>query len=183
MVDLFGGLRFRWMDLFCVEGMPLLLNACANTLETLQLDPFDSRSESYSLKAVHTPTDGSKSTSIQTLIYPQASHFEHSRFQHRASTVCRRISSQIFSTTRSPQSHPLDFSSSWSSIRHLISIAWNLGRSAKASPHFVRHHERRKSRGTVGCSKCSVGSVKCGTFSWSCAWESGPPRGSTRLGF
>ena len=31
MIDLFGGLRFRWMDLFDVDGMPLLLNACAKT--------------------------------------------------------------------------------------------------------------------------------------------------------
>ena len=37
MISLFGGLRFRSMDLCCVDGMRLLLGACAETLETLRL--------------------------------------------------------------------------------------------------------------------------------------------------
>ena len=37
MIDLFGGLRFHSVDLFCVDGMRLLLDACAGTLETLRL--------------------------------------------------------------------------------------------------------------------------------------------------
>ena len=37
MISLFGGLRFRSMDLYCVDGMRLLLGACAETLETLRL--------------------------------------------------------------------------------------------------------------------------------------------------
>ena len=37
MISLFGGLRFRSMDLYCVDGMQLLLGACAETLETLRL--------------------------------------------------------------------------------------------------------------------------------------------------
>jgi len=45
MIDLFGGLRFRWMDLFDVDGRPLLLGACANTLEILRLYPADPRCE------------------------------------------------------------------------------------------------------------------------------------------
>ena len=45
MIDLFGGLRFRRMNLCGVEGMPLLLNACANTLETLRLYPTNPRCE------------------------------------------------------------------------------------------------------------------------------------------
>ena len=60
MVDLFGGLRFRQMDLSNVYGISFLLNACANTLETLRLDPVDSDSESFSPKAIHTSTDGSQ---------------------------------------------------------------------------------------------------------------------------
>ena len=43
MVDLFGGIRFRHMDLVDVEGMRLLLGACAKTLETLRLYPTDPR--------------------------------------------------------------------------------------------------------------------------------------------
>ena len=41
MIDLFGGIRFRYMDLFNVKGTRLLLGACAETLETLRLCPTD----------------------------------------------------------------------------------------------------------------------------------------------
>ena len=39
MIALFGGLHFRHMDLFEVRGAQLLLDACAETLETLRLYP------------------------------------------------------------------------------------------------------------------------------------------------
>jgi len=41
MINLFRGIRFRYMDLFHVDGMSLLLEACAGTLETLRLDLLD----------------------------------------------------------------------------------------------------------------------------------------------
>ena len=41
MIALFGGLRFRYMDLFGVKCVQLLLDACAETLETLRLYPTD----------------------------------------------------------------------------------------------------------------------------------------------
>jgi hypothetical protein len=41
MVTLFGGLRFRRMDLFGVKCLPLLLKRCAKTLDTLRLYPTD----------------------------------------------------------------------------------------------------------------------------------------------
>ena len=41
MILLFGGLRFRQMDLFGVKCVRLLLDACAETLETLRLYPTD----------------------------------------------------------------------------------------------------------------------------------------------
>ncbi|KAF9781002.1 hypothetical protein BJ322DRAFT_1082650 [Thelephora terrestris] len=41
MVTLFGGLRFRQMDLFGVKCLPLLLKRCAETLDTLRLYPTD----------------------------------------------------------------------------------------------------------------------------------------------
>ena len=47
MIALFGGLRFKYMDLFRVKGVPLLLDACAETLETLRLYPTDPYGESY----------------------------------------------------------------------------------------------------------------------------------------
>jgi hypothetical protein len=41
MITLFDGLRFRQMDLFGVKCLPLLLELCAETLETLRLYPTD----------------------------------------------------------------------------------------------------------------------------------------------
>ena len=48
MIDLLGGIRFRYMSLFNVVGMRLLLDACAETLETLQLHPTDPRGKELS---------------------------------------------------------------------------------------------------------------------------------------
>jgi hypothetical protein len=50
MIARFGGIRFRYMDIYDVEGMRLLLDACAKTLETLRLDPTDPRGEQHFLK-------------------------------------------------------------------------------------------------------------------------------------
>ena len=57
MIDLFGGIRFRHMDLFCVCGMRLLLGACTETLETLRLYPNDPCGEEVPLKGVETLTN------------------------------------------------------------------------------------------------------------------------------
>ena len=45
MIDIFEGIRFRRMVLYNVEGMRLLLGACAKTLESLMLYPTDPRGE------------------------------------------------------------------------------------------------------------------------------------------
>jgi len=45
IITFFGGLRFRCMDLFRVDCVPLLLDARAGTLETLRLYPTDLSSE------------------------------------------------------------------------------------------------------------------------------------------
>ena len=47
MITSLGGLRFRHMDLFRVSCVQLLLNACAETLETLRLYPSDSYGEQF----------------------------------------------------------------------------------------------------------------------------------------
>jgi len=44
MVDLFRGINFHHMDLFDVDGMGLLMDACAETLKTLRGYPTDPRS-------------------------------------------------------------------------------------------------------------------------------------------
>jgi len=43
MIDLFGRIKFRYMYLWKVYGMRLLLDACAKTLEVVVLHPTDSR--------------------------------------------------------------------------------------------------------------------------------------------
>ena len=45
IIRLFGGIRFRSMDLFYVDETRLLLNACVETLETLRLHRTDPRSK------------------------------------------------------------------------------------------------------------------------------------------
>jgi len=57
MINLFGGIRFRRMNLFNVNGMRLLLNACAETLETVVLDPTDPRGKCISLKDMQSLAD------------------------------------------------------------------------------------------------------------------------------
>jgi len=47
MILLFGGLRFRCMDLFRVKCARLLLGACTRTLETLRLYPTDPYGERF----------------------------------------------------------------------------------------------------------------------------------------
>lgn len=50
MIALFGGLRFRYMDLFRVKCARLLLDACTETLETLRLYPTDPLGKGFSEK-------------------------------------------------------------------------------------------------------------------------------------
>ena len=47
MIVFFGGLRFHHMDLFRVRCVRLLLDACAETLETLKLYPSDPYGEEF----------------------------------------------------------------------------------------------------------------------------------------
>ena len=60
MIDLFGGIRFRHMDLCDVNGVGLLLGACADTLETLRLYPADPRGKERSLNSVEVQADNSQ---------------------------------------------------------------------------------------------------------------------------
>jgi len=47
MAALFGGLRFRHMDLFRVKRVEFILGECAETLETLGLYPSDPYGEEF----------------------------------------------------------------------------------------------------------------------------------------
>jgi hypothetical protein len=57
MINLFGGVRFRHMGLFGMHGIQRLLYACANTLETLQLNADDICGEKCSSKGMRVPAN------------------------------------------------------------------------------------------------------------------------------
>jgi len=57
MIKLFGGIRFHHLSLFNVDGMRLLLDACAQTLEVVHLYPADPRGKGLSLNGVKALTD------------------------------------------------------------------------------------------------------------------------------
>lgn len=57
MIELFRGIRFHHMDLFDVDGMRLLLDACAGTLESVVLDPRDRYGELLSSEGTQVVTD------------------------------------------------------------------------------------------------------------------------------
>ena len=85
VIDLFGGFRFCHMDLFQVDGMRLLLGACAKTLESVVLDPTDPRGERLSPTNTQIPAndstaknflsdfDLSRNESLRTLKLPASS--------------------------------------------------------------------------------------------------------------
>ena len=82
MIGLFGGLRFRGMDIFFVHGMRLLLDACAETLETLRLYPNDPRGEEFFLEGRGNRwqlTISQLGSLLRTLISREANRFENSR--------------------------------------------------------------------------------------------------------
>ena len=57
MIELFWGIRFHHMDLFYVDGMSLLLDACAETLETLRFYPTDDRGNQLCLNSMEALTN------------------------------------------------------------------------------------------------------------------------------
>ena len=62
MIHLFGGIRFRYMDLFDADEIPLLLGACAGTLETLRLHLDDSRCECLYPNGIRVPANNFAAT-------------------------------------------------------------------------------------------------------------------------
>ena len=57
MVELFGGIRFRLIKFYNVNGMRFLLDACGKTLREVVLVPTDPRGEQLSLKDTQTLAD------------------------------------------------------------------------------------------------------------------------------
>lgn len=110
---MFGGNRFRSMDLFNVEGMPLLLDVCAKTLETLRLYPDDPRGEDFSPKYVRSLAENLAAGS-------SLHRFDLSRNQSlralQATASASSDSPDAASSMFSRPSHPLCASTSWSFI-------------------------------------------------------------------
>ena len=76
MVDMFGGIRFRYMDLFIVDGMRLLLDASAKTLETLRLPLNDPRCEQVHLNDMQVLiNDFQLGSPLGILVYHRTNHF------------------------------------------------------------------------------------------------------------
>ena len=106
MIELFGGFRFRSMNLLDVYGMELLLDACAETLESVVLHPTDPRGESLFLKVTEVITndlgvgytlrdfDLSRNKSLRILEVP-ASSLNHTS---RADTFLKHVLSTITSS-------------------------------------------------------------------------------------
>jgi hypothetical protein len=109
MIELFGGIRFRYMDLFNVVGTRLLLDACAETLETLRLYPSDPRGKELSLNGLRMRTDVLQLCHpFGTLIYRGTSFLGHSRLRDTVLIVDRhRGPPHVFSHMHCRLSHPL----------------------------------------------------------------------------
>ena len=57
LVELFGGIRFRYMRFYNVDGTQFLLNVCGKNLQNVVLDPADPRGEQLSLKVIQALVD------------------------------------------------------------------------------------------------------------------------------
>jgi hypothetical protein len=83
MIELFGGVRFRHMDLCSVGGAQLLLYSCADALETFQLSASDICGGPLSLLKAHgfQPTILQAGALLGFAICQKTSLFENSKFR------------------------------------------------------------------------------------------------------
>ena len=83
MIDLFGGMKFRYMVLFNVVEMRLLLDACAKTLQSVMLYPSDPRGEQLPLYLRKLwPMIPQLNPPFKTLIYRGTSRFGVSKSRY-----------------------------------------------------------------------------------------------------
>jgi len=113
MIDLFGGIRSHYLNISKVDGTPLLLDACAETLETLRLHPSDCHGEGCSLSntrmlADHLPVrsladgiDLSQNKSLRTLEF-RAWHFDEAVYSVGLLELTANFLGNTLSTIRSP---------------------------------------------------------------------------------
>ena len=166
MIDLFGGLRFRYMDLCNVDGMRLLLDTCAKTLETLRLHPADPRGEGFPLEDVRVPAnafvagtsfqdfDLSRNKSLRTLEIP-VSHSYHKGpglLTRALSTITSPVPPKVVIVYRDHDFHGLQhgwYGQKWD-LRpgRLLPWAWHDTRNEILSPwmDFRIFHEMHEIR-------------------------------------
>ena len=111
MIGLFGGIRFRYLDIFNVGGTRLLLGACAETLETLRLYPTDPRGKEHSQGNAWVPADNFtasclsdfglfRNKSLRTLEF-RVRHLDGA-IRARGEDVAATLLASALSTIRSP---------------------------------------------------------------------------------
>jgi hypothetical protein len=126
MIDLFGGIRFRYMDISNVEGTQFLLAACVDTLETLRLNPQDPRGKELSPKHIRVLAnnfagisslhdfDLSRNKLLRTLEVRAVCLYETGLLTHALSTITSPVFSEI---TVVYQDSDFPTPSSWPQIR------------------------------------------------------------------
>ena len=154
MIDLFGGIKFRYMDHYDVDGTRLLLNACAETLESLRLYPADPRGRGLALISVHVWADSfaaisslwdfdlSRNKSLQTLEI-RARYLDGTRLlAYTLSTITSPVFSEVTVFYRDldfPGVRPSRWPNQWPVLRPLL-----LDESAReASRHEWRFNALR----------------------------------------
>ena len=156
------------VDLFYVDGMRLLLDACAETLETVVLDPQDPCGEQFSLKGV-------QALANNLAARPSLRNFDLSRNKSLralgipASSIVAHQTPLLFLSTCSRQSHPLRSPRSSSFIATATSVTQDAGTQLRFST-AIYHKPRKRWRphGIVGDWRYYARSITCRNFGWSC---------------
>ena len=124
MVDLFGGIRFTAMDLFDVEGIPFLLDACAKTLKSLVLYPSDPRGEQLSPDDVHIPANNlTASSSLLDFDLSRVKSLQ--TIQVTAESIDHALNNGSLDTASSILKHALSTIGSPSFYKILVLYWWN----------------------------------------------------------
>jgi hypothetical protein len=182
MIDLFGGLRFRYILLYDVDGMRLLLDACAKTLKVVVLDPTDPRGEQPPLQGTEALAndfvaksslkdfDLSRNKSLQTLRV-QANFTDHASsdglpdptsgfLKHVLSTITSSEFSVIIIIYRDCHFRGIEFDSSRRAFFRELSQAERVEEVARHRRWFGAFREAHKVRGSkLGLCVCTRGSV------------------------
>ena len=89
MITLFGGLRFRHVDLYCVKCVRLILDACTETLETLRLYPSDPYGEEFLKRKEE--TDSNERFVVKELDSPRDFDLSRHKSLRRLETTAQSI--------------------------------------------------------------------------------------------